>query len=499
MRKKRILVASLVIILSMLVAIPIMASALSSPANVQTVTDGMTVAGSTYGICPEPYTNTFYALDRHWLFFLDEDSDFVYASSDVSGQPWTEHIIEAATGLYAVEFSIWYDAPRGVVHYARHDMNASPDEVVYRMGTPNADGTITWAAAEQTVSTTPADLITWRTTIAVDEDGYPWVVWIDTNDVDAYGIVYVEASSTRDGTWTQVVAVSDEIDVADFHAWFVQLCPIQATPGNLMEIIWSYEDQTGGPNDGEVALEARRYNTGTDWTITEDVAALGDMAAVAPHFFDSYDVGTTVWVAYTEAATGDLYVRARTSAQTWTTADAASLILDDAEIGYAPTLAGYRANGAGEDIILIYGQDITALGYCVHTYGDPVGTWGATQHIWTVSDAEADYITRHNVAYQYGSPVGFTWQVTHLDVEEEPEYDTVYYWWIDGDNGGLGYYPTPTGSGNTILQILMPIIVALGIIMTGLGAWRGDMRVAFIGVAVGIVGFVLIQALLQLT
>ena len=492
-------IAAVAVVALVISAIPALASVISAPTTVATIATGMTAAGSTYGTSPEPYTNTFYAEGKHWIFYLDSVSSFRYASLE-PGETWEHHTIEFGTGLYSVEFSVWYDKSTNTIHYCRHDIDEPTHHVVYRMGTPNADGTITWAAAEQLVSDTPADLVTWRTTIAVDEDGNPWVAWIDTNGVDAYGIVYIEASSTHDGTWTQVVAVSDEIDTADYHAWFLQLCPVGATPGNLMELIWSMECQDGGAHDGEVALEARRYSTETGWTGTEEIADYGVMAAVLPELFDSYDIGLDVWVVYTQAATGDLYCRVRTAAQTWVTANAADMILDEALVGYSPVLSGYQANGVGEDLICIYVQDTSAIGYMMHTYGDDVDEWSATDHIWTVPVPVEYYITRHTASYTYGSPVTFAWQVTHLDDVPEPEYDTIYYWWLDNSTGGLGYYPTPpipaSAMGSHFLQIIMPIVLAVGIVISVLGAKQGDHRMLLIGVVTGLTGFVMIQAIL---
>lgn len=180
----------------------IYAATLASPATISN-----TLTNDTYdGINTMPARNTFYAAGRHWIFYVDEDTDVVYESSTY-GYNWSGDDIVTTTALYGVEVACWYDYASETVHYARNQLaNGQPAAIKYRMGTPNSNGTITWAAAEQTVSLTPSVLASIRTTITVDEAGYPWVAWIDTDDTNTSGIVYVESSSTKNGTWTEDVA-----------------------------------------------------------------------------------------------------------------------------------------------------------------------------------------------------------------------------------------------------------------------------------------------------
>ena len=200
---------SLVVLLAVTLILPTsiaLANWLGTPATiVSDLADGGLPA-STYGITMQPDKQTFYAAGRHWIFYINDDSDFVYKTALTNGVFGAETELVAITGIYGFEMGVWYDKTNNKVHYARHSMNGlDPDTVNYRMGTPNADGTITWAAVEQTVAIVPADLLTWRTFICVDEDGYPWVGYIDTDGVNTFGLLYVESSSTKNGTWTEDV------------------------------------------------------------------------------------------------------------------------------------------------------------------------------------------------------------------------------------------------------------------------------------------------------
>jgi len=162
---------------------------------------------SVLGINSQPDDNSFYAVGRHWIFYVANDTDIVYKTSLPGGAYWTETQVVATAVVTGFDFAVWYDYPTNTVHYARIDRTGA-DHINYRMGTPNADGTITWAAVEQVVLATPGALLTSRIAISVDENGYPWVAWVDTDGVDVVGVVYVENSSTKNGTWTAVPAAS---------------------------------------------------------------------------------------------------------------------------------------------------------------------------------------------------------------------------------------------------------------------------------------------------
>lgn len=90
----------------------------------------------------------FYANGRHWAFFVSGDQ--MVFSSSLDGVTWT-----APTNVRAAveggEFSIWlHESSLGVltVHYAYSDA-VGGSAIYYRRGAPNADGTLTWALAEQ--------------------------------------------------------------------------------------------------------------------------------------------------------------------------------------------------------------------------------------------------------------------------------------------------------------------------------------------------------------
>lgn len=500
----------IILILAVMFILPTAIYAAFAAANLieEGMPDGLTPLGSESGVGNQCLHQSFYAAGRNWLFYMDYDAvnltnDLVYTSA-IPGQAWsTPTIVADNTGLYAIEFAVFYDNQYGKIHYARHNMTPNPDEVAYRMGTPASTGVITWAAAEQTVATTPAVLATWRTTIAVDEDGYPWVAWIDTNGVDAYGIVYVEASSTRDGTWTQDASVTEEFDTADYHAWFVSLTPVANGAGaNYMEVGYSYQDNTGGAHDGEVSLQVNRYNATTGWGAAEAAVAYGGMNSSRPDAFSFYDLGSAVHLVYTDELGSVLY-RVHSSIQTWDTCAAATAIKEDPGDTSIPTLSGYENIGAGEDLICIIHQD-TNVQYSIKPYSDSWNTWAT---IWQTDDP-SDFISRHIANYNYnpttGEIVGFAWQVT--DDSDTPDTDNLYFWWFD-NNDGLGYYPGGIYdyAGAAELVNLIPMLVVVGLFITGgffiyLGTkgGKGNIKSVLAGIIMIVVSLLLIPVVIQM-
>lgn len=433
---KRVLKSTLFgLLLLLVIAIPVFAATASFTTLEDSLPEVMAVP--VEGINIQPSNNTFYAQDRHWIIYVNDDSDIVYTSAE-SGKGWIEHDVLANTGLYGWEVACWYDATTNHVHYARHRLaNGEASAVMYRMGTPNSDGTITWAAAEQVVSLTPGELNNFRTTICLDKYGYPWVAWIDTNGVDAYGIVYVESSSNNDGTWAEDVAQS--FDSADHHAWCVSVVPVTTGVGvsDVVEVNYTIEDQTGGPNDGLVALWSQVYNlTVPSWVGDEPVVDYGGFYDARPDAFDVYNSGANVYVVYT-ANNGAVCIRAREDLSTWELSDESTQIKYTEAIAWIPTLSGYRARGAGEDFLCIVHND-DALYYATHTYGQAIGTWNDWNLIWVTPDLGNDTINRHVASYKYNSPLDFAWE--YVDDSEDPDVDVLNHWWIDNENNQLGYY-----------------------------------------------------------
>lgn len=464
--------------LTVMITVPVLA-ATAGPAIIETPTAVL------FGIGYGGNQNTFYANGRHWELYLNADTDLVYRSS-VNGVTWTAEVdIVATTALYGPEFSCWYDATDDKVHYARHDLDN--DDTLYRMGTPGANGTITWAAAEQKVADTPSNLLTFRVDICTDTDGYPWVAWVDDDGLgEPYeGIVYIESSSTKNGTWTE--DLSTFIAPAGYKVWFVNIIPVQDAPYPRVEVQYSMED-TDGEELGDVSLMAA--DTLDNFVTQYTVAAT--MMDSRPDAFAFINNSAAVYCVYTRAD-GDVMYRVRSGIQTWAEAGAATEILTASLVTpYLPSLSGYQISGAYDFMCIV--NDSLFMKYAVLPHG---GEWSAFNTLWQVPDPDNDVITRHNASYVMEDGItGLSWQVS-FDYGDPAEYDTVYYWWYD-TAGGFGYYPT--GTGGNLLNVLLPLVVAIGVILTGLrmAAGGSGMTGYMVAVIFGVASYIVVSALMVL-
>ena len=115
------------------------------------------------------------AVGRIWLWYWD-GTNIVYQSRPAGGGSWTSpEAVRVCDDR--LNFATWFDGT--YFHYAySQGLQGTPSSIVYyRRGLANADGTITWSAAEQTVQAHNSSWRRRRLSICVDDGGYPWIVW----------------------------------------------------------------------------------------------------------------------------------------------------------------------------------------------------------------------------------------------------------------------------------------------------------------------------------
>ncbi|MEM4679584.1 MAG: sialidase family protein [Thermofilaceae archaeon] len=265
MRKLRFAVLLLLALQLALLAAVLPASA---PSAVSTTTSLSATRYSFQRAC-------FYANGRFWVFYGDSDG-IVYRTS-VDGASWS-----AATAVRsgsAIYFSVWFD---GVyLHYAY----AGNGPIYYRRGIPNHDGTITWSAGEQTVSTTHNSAV--APFVSVDSDGYVWIGYQDNY------YPFVIRSGKNDGTWgTTPSGFPHQLSSSASSSWYVSVVPL--TDGKMLVVY------TNGP----VYLKswngsAWRNAVATTSTVSNEmhsVVADGDDADIV---FYSPSGGRIIHVRYT--------------------------------------------------------------------------------------------------------------------------------------------------------------------------------------------------------
>ena len=183
--------------------------------------DPSTVGTSTISTATQYSTQrkSFHANGRFWVFYSDGTNMVCRNSTD--GTTWSNAVtIRACTA--GVQFSLYFDGT--YFHY----VYCTTSSLYYRRGTPNSGGTITWSAAEQTVSTTLS--CTQCPSIAVDSSGYIWISYIENWQSPQYP--YIIKSGNNDGTWGSTPSgFPYKLSTTDTWSWFT--CTVSLTSGKM--------------------------------------------------------------------------------------------------------------------------------------------------------------------------------------------------------------------------------------------------------------------------
>lgn len=213
--------------------------------------EGNSVVDATISTAGNSYSrHTFYSDGRWWIFWADNVATTGYFSSSTDGTSWETptSIGSAANSNMVVS---WFDGT--YVHYARKDY--STDDLMYRRGDPETNGTITWSAAEQTVI---ADIYSLGS-ISADSSSYPFITYVRINGSAS---CWVTKSSANDGTWSTAGSFPYEInDEGDREATIFPLI-------GASEMYLVHEGSGAAATD----MKGRLWN-GSNWESEEDIGA----------------------------------------------------------------------------------------------------------------------------------------------------------------------------------------------------------------------------------
>jgi hypothetical protein len=154
-------------------------------------------------ICFSHYKRTFQANGRYWVFYLDypfEDLGYFGYSSSVDGVTWSEFISFPYLANIYEKIDVFYDSANNKICYAYLSTTA----ILYRQGTANSNGTITWDSDEVTVGGIGLRGIS----LAKDSNGYPWIAFENAED---YDVRIVKATATDGSTWGSSVQLWDDV------------------------------------------------------------------------------------------------------------------------------------------------------------------------------------------------------------------------------------------------------------------------------------------------
>jgi hypothetical protein len=274
---------------------------------------------------------SFYANGRHWVFYASSATVLSYKTS-TDGSSWS-----AATDIVTITQPYFYSDlyfDGTYLHYALKDGSVY---LLYRRGVPNADGTITWSAAQQTVLGWFAHVYN-APTIIVDTAGIAYIGYGSYNGtINAYDARVIR-NDNIDGTWATTAGYPITLRAGDMNGqWHVRLAMQSAA-----KIYAIYGD------GNHVEVYGRQYNAGwgAETTIRSD---LYSNSATLPFVGSLTSITTSddVHYAYVSSSTG-IYSRTY-SGGVW---GAAVLINDTVDSNTStPTISLYSATG---DVIVFW-------------------------------------------------------------------------------------------------------------------------------------------------
>lgn len=283
------------------------------------VASDTTLAGAG---CRLPHQRSaFEAKGRKWITFVDFDAasgpfDVYYTSRPIAGGAWETPVAFTTVPRFEASFALHYDDANDALHYVVNTQytGSTPfhDGAKYRLGTPETDGTITWAAAEQTAIATGNGVGDFSLT--TDSNGLVWIGYGtgDTIDGGADGSARCIKNANTDGTWSTASGFPATIKAGVTDDAFAILAPLD--DGTMFACVYEW-----GQDEASIG-----YTIAADGTVTEDENPLtasnveantGAGALVARIEVDSIADGV-IHLAYQDSAQNIKY-KQRASNGTW--------------------------------------------------------------------------------------------------------------------------------------------------------------------------------------
>lgn len=352
------------------------------------------VVGTTTGFvvfASQAQRRTFYAEGKHWVFYSDGTDILWDTSSDGSSWDGASTLVSPATAGYSDGYywAMFFDGT--YVHYVRYDNPAGTSTILYRRGDPESDGTITWSAAEQSITTGfSADSFQ----VIADSEGYPWISCYNSSG----SRIRVYKSSVNDGTWTTQGGFPYEPVANNHHGSY--LTPLTGGDVYVAYLRGSFDDAKGELWDG-----------GTDtWQGAETITSKDPEVYGGGSITSEGDIVYFVMLEESE----DIYLEERSAVGVWT-----------------ETLIYNGTSTTSRPAICLIGSGDLRVVWCGDTDADHIyykerisSAWDGAATDWI--DASGDSLTTN-----YGFSIYFEEYSTVMGIAYEedaggPPYNIVY-------------------------------------------------------------------------
>jgi hypothetical protein len=264
-----------------------------------------TTSNFNYG----PQITSFYANGRHWIIYSDgTDAKFRTSTDGISWSTATAFRTTCTRGDY---ISVWFDGT--YVHYAYGTTGTS---IYYRRGTTASNGTISWSAAEQTVTVSSSGNL--NVSICVDSSGYACIGFTSINNYPA--VVY---NANNDGTWSTAASYPLELRATDSDvSWQTGFTLVNGRP---------YCAYARNYNP----IKGRLHTSGSTWVAEESVSAAVNCIYGELGWDIGADGSNYVYVVFNSYSPYRIYVASRNPAGgAWTQSSS----LGDGDYQYEPAI-----------------------------------------------------------------------------------------------------------------------------------------------------------------
>jgi len=240
---------------------------------------------------------TFYSDGLYWVFYMKSTSEDIFYKTSSDGSSWSsEYTISAISEDTNETTEVWLQG--GYAHIVYAASRAGQDYLRFRRGNPESNSTITWSADWQNIALTTDYYKPTTVSIAVDTDGYPFIVY--RTYFNAVERLCITKSSTNDGTWSTEGGYPIQVDSGGSgHAFATDITSYPNS--DKMYGLFTYDDKLYG-----------RYYNGTSWvggdeTIDEIGPNIYQFSAVA----DADDNVYIIWTFGTGSNPSGAWLKVR--------------------------------------------------------------------------------------------------------------------------------------------------------------------------------------------
>lgn len=333
------------------------------------------------GLAHQYQRGTFTAAGRDWVVYADQgaltDVAMLLASTDDDGATWTvEPLRDLDEWDYGnnAYFDTHFDGTH--LHYAACGPleSGGSNDVLYRRGTPQSDGTISWDAAEQVAFTGAGSIL--EVGINTDSDGVPWVCFEHFNaGTGSYPIPKVTKATAADGSWTTDTGFPYTLSTTTTR-WWTQVVRLNTT-GAMVVFYW-HSNFNLDPG-AQPTILAQVWD-GTGW-----VGLFGELAVDDPPRADQFGGGRiSDFCVASDPDVGEAYaVWYDTTVDEFTMAKIdisglyPSAVIGNGESALYVT-AAIGVDTGNDELVLVYSNNDTELRIARRSSG---GTWGASTQL----------------------------------------------------------------------------------------------------------------------